>query len=406
MTRLAYLVSQYPTISHTFVLREIRGLREIGFEVVTASIRPPERPLAELTPIERDEAASTFYIARCGVQRFLAAHFATVCRRPGSYASGLAFALRLAGFDLRQAVLHLAYFAQAVVVGDWLRRQRLLHLHTHFSSTVALFVGRVFPVTVSSTIHGSDEFIDPAGFHMLEKCRDSLFIRAISNFGRSQLMRFSDPSDWDKYEVCPLGVDPVAFEPGLFRANPECFEILTVGRLAPVKAIPVLLAAVGALVAEGRALRLRIAGGGALCDALKIEVAQRGLASHVSLEGPLNQEQIKRFYREANAFVLASFAEGVPVVLMEAMAMEIPCVATWVTGVPELIRNEIDGLLVGPADTEALTVALARLMDDVDLRRRLGHSASQRIRERYNLKTNIDSLAAIFTRRLDRNVLK
>lgn len=404
MMRLAYLVSQYPAISHTFVLREVRGLRKLGFDVQTASIRRPDRLPGQLTPMELDEAASTFYVSRCGARGFVAAHCSTIVRHPWAYVAGLRFAFRLAGFDVRQAVFHLAYFAQAVVVGHWIERQGLPHVHTHFSSTVALLVGRVFPITVSSTIHGSDEFIDPTGFHMFEKSRNSLFIRAISNYGRSQLMRFSDPSDWDKFEVCPLGVDPKVFEPGRFRANPERFEILTVGRLAPVKAIPVLLTAVGALVAEGRSLRLRIAGGGDLFDTLKIEIIQRGLISRVSLEGSLNQDEIQSLYREADAFVLASFAEGVPVVLMEAMAMEIPCVATWVTGVPELIRNETDGLLVGPADAAALAAALARLMDDADLRRRLGQSASQRVRERYHLGRNIESLASIFTRRVGQSL--
>lgn len=401
MKRLAYLVSQYPAISHTFVLREVRGLRQLGFEIRTVSIRPSDRPLEHLTAIEREEAIATFCVSSCGIRRFLTAHFATGFRRPGSYVLGLGFALRLAGLDLRQSVLHLAYFAQAVVAGRWIERQRITHVHTHFSSTVALLLGRVFAISVSSTIHGSDEFIDPAGFHMFEKCRDSVFVRAISNFGRSQLMRFSDPSDWDKYEVCQLGVDPSEFAPRLFRANPERFELLTVGRLAPVKAIPVLLSAVSALVAEGRSLRLRIAGGGDLLEPLRDEIVRRGLASHVFLEGPLVERSVKELYVESDLFVLASFAEGVPVVLMEAMAMEIPCVATWVTGVPELIRNEIDGLLVGPADAEALTAAVSRLMDDSELRRRLGRSASERIRARYDLATNLERLAAIFHRRLE-----
>src|SRR5579863_1120094 len=401
MTRLAYLVSQYPTISHTFVLREVRGLRQLGFDIRTVSIRPSDRPLEQLTPIEREEAIATFCVAGCGLRRFLSAHFSTGFRRPRPYVLGLVFALRLAGLDLRRSVLHLAYFAQAVVAGRWIERQRITHVHTHFSSTVALLLGRVYPISVSSTIHGSDEFIDPEGFHMLEKCRDAVFVRAISNFGRSQLMRFSDPSHWDKYEVCPLGVDPSVFAPRVFRANPERFELLTVGRLAAVKAIPVLLSAVGALVAEGRSLRLRIAGGGNLLESLREEIVRRGLVSHVFLEGPLAERSVKELYLESDVFVLASFAEGVPVVLMEAMAMEIPCVATWVTGVPELIRNEIDGLLVCPADAEALTAALSRLMDDSELRRRLGRSGSERVRARYDLATNLERLATIFHRRLE-----
>jgi glycosyltransferase involved in cell wall biosynthesis len=143
-------------------------------------------------------------------------------------------------------------------------------------------------------------------------------------------------------------------------------------------------------------VRLRLAGDGPERASLENEVARRGLGSHVIFAGWQNPDQLRALYAQADAFALASFAEGIPVVLMEAMAMEIPCVAPWITGIPELIRDEVDGLLIPPASEATLTRALARLIDDPGLRQRLGKSARQRILEHYYLNHNIKSLANVF----------
>jgi glycosyltransferase involved in cell wall biosynthesis len=261
---------------------------------------------------------------------------------------------------------------------------------------VALLASRVFPLRLSLTIHGSDEFIDPEGFRMAEKVAASSLVCAISQFGRSQIMRFSDPRDWDKIKVLPLGVDPELYSPRQFRADPEVFEIVSVGRLAPVKGFPVMLAAVEQLIRDGRRLRLRLAGDGPQRNALAAEIEKRGLAPHVRLEGSLNSDGILRLYRETDIFAQSSFAEGVPVVLMEAMAMEIPCVATRITGIPELIQDGVNGLLVTPSDINELACAISRLMDDPELRRRLGAQGRLQVLERYNLKRNVAAQAETF----------
>jgi len=162
------------------------------------------------------------------------------------------------------------------------------------------------------------------------------------------------------------------------------------------------VAAVDRLARAGRAVRLRVVGDGPDRAALEHDVAARGLAGHVVFEGAVNQDRIRALYAQADAFALASFAEGIPVVLMEAMAMEIPCVTTCITGIPELVRDGIDGLLVAPSDDEALAAALGRLMDDAALRRRLGEAGRRRVEEKYDLSRNTDRLAEIFRRRLAR----
>ena len=400
--RVAYLVSRYPAISHTFILREVLALRARGFEIAVASINDPDRPDAGLTEQERTEAASTYYVKRHGVAGALGALVATLFTRPGGFLRGLSAAIRLGGSDVKAIGKHLAYFVEALMVGRFVTKRGLSHLHVHFmtpASAVGLLVTKVFPVTFSMTAHGPDELYDVTAYRLKEKLEASRFVCTIGRYCRSQLMRLTDPIHWEKYEVTPLGVDLEAFSPRPFREAPDPFELICVGRLVPAKGQHVLLAAVAGLAAEGRKVLLRFVGDGPDRASLEAQARSRGLGNAVVFEGSVNQDRIRALYSTADAFALASFAEGIPVVLMEAMAMEIPCVTTFITGIPELIRDGVDGLLVAPSDEEALAGAIARLMDDAALRRTLGAAGRRRVAERYDLGKNVDLLARAFLKR-------
>jgi glycosyltransferase involved in cell wall biosynthesis len=397
--RLAYLVSQYPALTHTFILREIRALRELGLELEVISIRPPDRPVAKLSPVEAEEFERTFTVLSAGLKNILAAHVSTLLRRPKSYLSGLLRALRLAQGAPRTTVSNLAYFAEAVVAGHRLLSLGIDHVHSHFSSTVALLIAYVFPVTFSATIHGSAEFNDVVGFYLAEKVAKAKFLCAISNYSLSQIMRASSPEHWSKLHVCPLGVDTKAFVRQDRAANRERLELLFVGSLVPPKGLPILLGAIRRLVLEGRdSFVLRLVGDGAGRGMLESAVKEQGLENHVVFEGGCTQDRVLAFYGQTDIFVMASFAEGLPVVLMEAMSMSIPCVSTWITGIPELIRDRIDGWLVPPADEGQLAAAIAHLIDDPHLRRRLGESARARVVENYDLTRNVARLAEVYRR--------
>ena len=315
--------------------------------------------------------------------------------RPFSYVCGLTYSLRLGGWNLRAAAHNLFYFAEAVVFADWMRRKRLTDVHMHFTSTVGLIARYVWPMRTSVTIHGSGEFDDPIGFYLREKVEAFDQLCTISEYGRSQLMRLSDHSQWRKFRVSRLGVDLAVYAPRPFHGNPSPFELISVGSLVPVKGYHILIAAMDRLLHEGRLFRLRLVGDGPERAALERDVFKRDLARHVVFEGRQHSDRVREFYEQADVFVLSSFAEGIPVVLMEAMAMEIPCIATWITGIPELIRNEVDGLLVTPSSDEDLARAVARLMDESGLRLRLGKSGRQRVAEGFDLQRNIEHLAKI-----------
>jgi colanic acid/amylovoran biosynthesis glycosyltransferase len=398
--KMAYLLSQYPAVSHTFIFNEITQLRKEGFDISTASVNACDRPISKLPESELAEQSATFYLKPAGAVKALQSAIFSTFKYPLGVLRGLFFTLRLGGSPKR-----LFYFIEALMVGAWMSKKRLTHLHVHFglaAATAGMIVAKTFPFTYSLTIHGPEEFYDVSKFYVTEKVDAALFICCIGSFARSQLMKVSPSNQWHKFKVVPLGVDQEKFTPSRrlsvapalpFKAP---FEILCVGRLVPAKGQHILVSAVKRLVEENRAVRLRLLGDGPERRSLEERIVTERLTAHVILEGAVNPDRIRDFLRNADVFALSSFAEGIPVALMEAMATEIPCVSTMIAGIPELIRDEIDGLLVPPSDEEALAEALRRLMDEPEFRRRLGRAGRLRVIDRYDLEKNVKALAEVY----------
>ncbi|WP_236101977.1 glycosyltransferase [Methylotetracoccus oryzae] len=400
---VAYLVSQYPSFSHTFILREIAMLRRQGFIIRVASVNPPDRPLDKLTNIERAEAQATHYLKQQSAKSIATALIWAFRTHPAGTLQSLLFAWKLARWDWYRLVFNHFYWLEALLVGHWMHEQDCRHLHVHFATpaaTVGLLARKAFPIRFSMTVHGPDEFYDVPGYALREKVAGADFILCISHFARSQLMKLSLPSDWDKLHVCRLGVDPTEFRPVAKNEPDQPFTIVSVGRLSEAKGPVILLRAIHRLKQDGRSLRLILVGGGPLENLLKDWVARHHLTDTVRLTGPVDQDHIRDHYASADCFALASFAEGIPVVLMEAMAMAIPCVTTHITGIPELIQNEQDGLLVAPGDDVGLAAAIGLLMDDPALRERLGRAGRQRILREYDLERNVGTLGETLRRLL------
>lgn len=397
---IAYLISTYPALSMIFVLREIVELRKLGFHIETASINRPDRPLKKMTEQEAEEAGNTYCVKRAGAIAALAAHLRTLFQCPAGYLRGVLLVHRLSGLDLKRFFFHAMYFTEAAMLGHWMHRKGLHHLHTHLAqqaATVGLYTKTIFRTGFSITVHGPDEFYDARPQLLGRKAAAADFLCCITSFARSQMMQQSAFRNWSKMIVVPLGVDPELFTPPPARPTPEVFEILCVGRLVAAKAQHMLIDAVERLAAEGRKVRLRLVGAGPDEASLKVHTARLDHPNTVLFEGPVNQDRIRALYAQADIFSLPSFAEGLPVVLMEAMAMEIPCVTTYIAGIPEMIRDGVDGLLVPASDLEALVAALARLMDDEKLRRKIAKNGRKRIVERYNLTKNVERLARVFS---------
>ena len=395
---VAYLVSQYPAVSHTFILREVLGLRARGVDVRVASVQDPDRPQEKMTAVEGAEVARTHYLKRRGALAAGAALAEAFLRAPLRVLRALRQAARLAGADPRRLLYHVFYIAEAALLGSWMRAQGIGRVHVHFAnaaSSVGLLTSSMWGVDFSFSVHGPDEFFDAERSRLREKVARASFVRCIGAFARSQMMFVSDPEHWDKFRVCPLGVDPSDAPARADGGDGRTLRILCVGRLVAAKGQEVLLAALKTLIERGRPAQAVFVGAGPMRARLERKAAEWGLSQSVEFTGALNQDAVRVRYAQADVFVLPSFAEGIPVVLMEAMAAGIPCVSTHVAGIHELIRTGQDGILVSPSDTEGLADVLDRLHSDPGLRRSLGAAGAQRVRERYDLEKNLDRLKGI-----------
>lgn len=404
--RCAYLVSRYPYVSHTFVLREVHALRARGAEVHTATVR---RTPAEDLPseVERAEARITHALLPTPARQFARTHRRAWRRGRRAYARTLLDALRDAMGGPRTLLWQAFYFAEAVLLWEWMDELGLRQVHAHHAnvaSDVAMLAQRLAGRLSgehrpwSFTLHGPTELADVSGHNLQRKAERADAVICISFYARAQVMGLLAPVHWPKLQLVRCGVEPEAFA-SRDRAEPSAsFSVLTVARLEPRKGVAVLLDALERLRADGLDIRLTIAGDGPDRVALEAVVARRGLEAAVTMLGTVDQETVRRLCREADAFCLPSLAEGVPVVLMEGMAAGLPVIATRIAGIPELVEHEETGLLVAPGSAEELAAALARLESDGALRRSLGEAGRERVRADYDVANSAERLERIFTR--------
>ena len=402
--RIGYLTSMYPAVSHTFIQREILALRERGWRVDTFSIRraPAEQLLSDR---DRAEADATFSVLPAGPAAVARAQIGMLRENPRAHLATAARALGTPvapGRDTDGRLRQGFYLLEAAILRRELARRGIPHLHVHFANPaadVAMLACRLPgpPLTWSFTMHGSGEFWD-AGRHRLgEKVADALFVVCISNFARSQLMHQALATEhWDKLRIVRCGVDPESFSAPLNPGREGQLRVLFVGRMDKGKGPIVLLNSAAELRASGQDIRLTLIGDGPDHQATRAAAEALGLGDAASFPGAVGQDEIRAHYEAADVFCLPSFAEGVPVVLMEAMAMRRPVIATWVGGVPELIADGESGLLVAPGSVPSLTAALTRLLDDVPLRHRLAEAGRHRVLEDFDIHANAARLAEIF----------
>lgn len=395
--RVLYLIGQFPAINHGYLLAEIRHLRKLGFEVRVASISPPDRAEEKLTPIECEEAARTYYVKSVSPPKIALLSFVELLRHPLRCLRGLLCTLRLSRGRPRRVLYHLAYFAEAILVGRYMRQWGISHAHVSFSATVGLILSRTFPVTMSFGVYGFGELHDPTETQLAERIQGALFVRSISRHGRGAMMLSCDRSQWPKLIYVPLGIDASEFPPAPNRILPSIPNLLCVGRLAPEKGQSILLEAVAALNSGGPPVRLRLVGDGPDRKFLEHRAGELGIASCIEFAGWVEQDELMRLYAETSLFVLPSLAEGIPMVLMEAMAMEIPCISPCITGIPELIQHGVDGMLYAVADVEDLTAQIQTLLASPALMGKIGKQGRLRVLRDYDMARNTERFAEVLT---------
>jgi glycosyltransferase involved in cell wall biosynthesis len=389
-----------------FIHREVDALRRQGFHVETFSIRGLGDDAEAVNEAQRHERETTFLILPPAVGRLLGAHARLLANAPGRWwrALRLAWTTRPPGWaaGLRQ----LAYFAEAGIVADRMRERGLVHLHNHFASssgTVAMLAAELGDFTFSISEHGPDIFFAPHWWRLDAKFSRALFVACISHFCRSQVLIWTPVEHWDRVHIVHCGVDPTEF---LVRQHQgPGRRLLFTGRLAAVKGLPILLEALARLAAQHPQLELALAGDGPDRAALEAQAARLGVADRVRFLGYRSSEQVRALLQDTDVFVLPSFAEGVPVVLMEAMASGVPVVATRVAGVTELVEDGVSGFVVPPGDVGALVASIASLLADPALRARFGSSGRRTVEREFDVRAEAAWLGEILSSALGGTVV-
>jgi len=384
--RIAYLTGQYPRATDTFIQREVAALREDGVEVVTFSVRKPADH-EQAGTAQQAETDATRYLLPTSPATLISALVWGLFKRPGRFFGGVALAWKTRGPGLKATLYQAFYFIEAVMLARMLYNDRVEHLHNHFansSCSVAMLASAISGVPFSFTIHGPAIFFEPMRWRIDEKARRAKFVSCISHFCRSQVMLFAPRQAWDRLHIVHCGVEPAKFQPR--RHAGDAKRLLFVGRLAAVKGLNLLLDAFMEIAQRRPGCELTLVGDGPERAEIKQRVREMGLESQVTFTGYQSPEKVGEYLAKTDVFVLPSFAEGVPVVLMEAMAAGVPVVATRVAGVTELVDHETSGLVVPPGDCKSLSEAIDRLLDDGAMRQRMAEAGRARVEAEFDIR--------------------
>jgi len=401
--RVAYLINQYPQASQTFIRREILALEKLGIAVERFTIRRADVALVD----DRDKAEQqkTRAVLDSGGAGLLGAMLKTLFTRPIEFCRGVGAAIRTGVGSHAGVVKHVIYLAEACVLLGWFRAKEIDHVHAHFgtnSAMVAMLVRIMGGPPYSFTSHGPEEYDKPEALSLPEKVRRSKFVVAISEFGVSQLYRWCRYEDWPKVKLVRCGVDEMFLKAaantnGQLPPPPSEGRIVNIGRLESSKGQLFLIEAAGRLAGEGMKFQLTIVGDGAMRPELERLIEKLKLKDHVRLAGWMTNDQVRQEIINSRAMVLPSFAEGLPLVIMEALALHRPVLSTYVAGIPELVTPGVCGWLVPPGSTDGLTAAMRDVLTlPVERLADMGGVGAARVAERHDAAKEAAKLAALF----------
>jgi len=395
--RIAYFINQYPKVSHSFIRREITALERNGIEVERIALRGWDAELVDEEDLqERDK---TRHVLRSGPAALASAALLSLLAQPVRWFSALGLAFRMAGKSTRGWPFHMAYLLEACTLAKWMNDSGADHIHAHFgtnSAEVAMLAGAISGKTYSFTVHGPEEFDKPESIGLSEKVLRSAFTVAISSYGRSQMYRWIDPGDWDKIKVVHCGLEP-SFHQVATVPIPDRPRLVCVGRLCEQKGQLLLLKAARILSRKGVQFELVLAGDGELRKRIESEIADSGLAGKVWVTGWISSAGVREQLLAARALVLPSFAEGLPVVIMEAMALRRPVLTTYIAGIPELVQSGETGWLFPSGSVEELASAMeACLATPAPQMACMGEKGRLRVLERHDIEREAAKLAAHF----------
>jgi len=356
--KLAYLATTYPAVSHTFIRRELREIERRGHSILRLAIRRSEEPIVD--PINQEEASRTILCLAQPLWLHVISLIRSAFFRPVRFLDALRVSVKMGLRSDRGLFRHFAYLVEACTLLGILRRYEIQHIHVHFgtnSAAVARLIRRCGGPTFSFTVHGPTEFDSAIGFDLQGKIADAAFVIAITDYCSAQLQRWITASDWAKIHVvrCTVGDD---FFEAAKPIDPISNTFVCVGRLTPQKGQLVLIDAFSQLIEAGNDAKLVFVGDGELRSLIEQRIASKGLKDRVTITGYVSEAEVRRHIATSRTLVLPSFAEGLPMVIMEAFAVGRPVISTYVAGIPELVRPGENGWLVPAGNVDELVEAL------------------------------------------------
>ena len=393
--KILYLTTLYPAASHTFIQREISALRDLGMDIQTASIREPGDDHM-IGKEERSEKSNTFYVlGKSDVIKTIKAHTALKLTSPIRYLKTFWLALKTYRPGLKGFLKQLAYFLEAGIIAHHAKSNAVTHIHNHFgdqSANVAMLASQLANIPFSFTIHGPTELEDPYGWAMDKKIELSEFTVCISEYSRNFASNLNGGQFDHKLYIIHCGVFPDKYT-ALPLELTSGLKLVFVGRLDPIKGLPVLFDALETVAKERSDVSLRIVGGGSLKDELESRAKSLG---GVEFLGYLSQQDVAKEIEKADALVLPSFAEGLPVVYMEALASARPAIATNVAGVSEIIVNDETGILVEPGNPDMLADAILKLANNPESRKKMGMTGRKRVAEEFDVREEAKRMKTLY----------
>lgn len=402
--KIAYLVNTYPRPSHTFIRREIRALERRGFEIHRFAMRSERGGLVDPADLAEDDV--TEHVLHLGKRWLIATALRWILARPATAAKALNVALRCGRHGAGSSpgtggrLRHMIYLLEAAYIAARSDQLGIEHLHAHFgtnSATVAMLSHLMGGPRYSFTVHGPEEFDAPVALALGEKMRHAAFTVAISSFGRSQLYRWAVLADWEKLAVVHCGIEPEKFTAPmpLPLGGPH---LVAIGRLAEQKGFSLLIEAVSLARTLHPDLHLTLVGDGPMRPEIETLIAANDVTRNITLAGWQDEVGVQRALTAAQALILPSFAEGLPMVVMEAMAAGRPVIATAIAGVPELVVAGETGWIVPAGDAIALAEAIAALAaTPAASLTAMGAAARTRVLERHDIDVEAAKLAALIS---------
>ena len=396
---IAYILNTYPQPSHSFIRREVLALEAAGLDVARIAMRRPSMPLVD--PADHAEEQKTEYLLEKGAAHLVLATLRRFMHTPGPALRALRLALRIGARAPQGRLRHLIYLAEACAVANRCAGLGITHMHAHFgtnSAAVAMLAHVAGGPRYSFTVHGPEEFDAPLALSLEDKISRAAFTVAISQFGRSQLCRWALPTDWPRIRVVHCGIEPGKF-PAPVGINPGPPRLVSIGRFSEQKGQLALIEAMQLIVRKHPDAHLKLIGDGEMRPLIEAAIAKAGLGTQISLTGWLSEVGIREALAECHALVMPSFAEGLPMVIMEAMAAGRPVIATYVAGIPELVLDGQTGWLVPAGDAKALARAIERLAGtDCTALTEMGQKGRSRALERHDVTVEAAKLAGHFAK--------